>query len=190
MNAELLGLRYHKPQSPRFAIASDAWPRPDLNQCSRSNPQVVPDHACSDFNRSNRQAARWVRMPGLGRPGTMTRMATAFFGSVKPAAPWQTFRWHQTKRSKGDSRRYQRWRRQSQDHCICYLLLAIREASIRRRVHTARMGRTARMDRIHSDRRLCENRHAYDALFGCRFPLSDATVFGNRGLSRYQSWNR
>jgi hypothetical protein len=74
--------------------------------------------------------------------------------------------------------------------CMCYLLLAIREASTRRRVHMARGGRTARMDRIHSDRRLCENRHAYDALFGCRFPLSDATVFGNRGLSSYQSWNR
>jgi hypothetical protein len=131
MNAELLGLRYHKPQSPRFAIASDAWPRPDLNQCSRSNPQVVPDHACSDFNRSNRQAARWVRMPGLGRPGTMTRMATAFFGSVKPAAPWQTFRWHQTKRSKGDSRRYQRWRRQSRDHC-CFSRREAEMSNVRR----------------------------------------------------------
>ncbi len=65
-----------------------------------------------------------------------------------------------------------------------------RAASTRRRVHMARRGRTARMDHIHSDRRLCGNRHAYDALFGFRFPLSGATVSGNRELSSCQFWNR
>ncbi len=59
---ELLGWRYHKPQSPSFVMAPDAWLSINVNKCTR------PDLTSSKtrtlrFSSSNRQAARRVRVP-------------------------------------------------------------------------------------------------------------------------------